>query len=448
MKTRVKSWIPEAGELTENWQFRKYLDSHKENFPNEFASLDYESSRIEDISGNINWVKRVNVPDTTNNTTLVVKHVPLDGRLSRFPSIRFSPSRLDFDHAWLLHATGALKDTKHLRVPMIYDFDPELRLLVMEDLGTTSLSETLTRSMSGHYESPQEPSKKVPFNLAQGSEEVFSEKCLSNILELAESLGRGMALINSSENSLQSQTQANKTNIPVRNPAARENRPYIFHMHLDQPQFVADIWRARETQTRENSTKTGLPPSHRNFICLEDRLNLQARMLRDLSEDLVPALKRLDANFENCPDPVFTHGDLHTGSLIVDQIKNSIGVIDAELADPGPASFDLGLLTAHLIAELDFDLVPEVADKLVSSYMEELGQGSSNIQKKREAQSRLLEETSLYAGAEILRRLMGPAGFSAPVERDKFEFLFEFSCKLLLDPTKSRKTLFPELEKN
>lgn len=404
-KIAQKAWLPQGGELVEDWEFRKYLDSTKSLFPGEFSVYNYESADVEDISGNINRVKRVKIKDTVNNTALIIKHVPKDGTLARFPTIQFSPSRLEYDRMWLKFASDALKENTRLRVPKIYHFDPELRCLVMQDLGLDSLAQALNKNYFNHDELV-----KSVADIGEGLAGIHFRQTI------AETMDEYGANRTSSDNS-------KITFMP--NPAARENRPYIFSLHLDRPDLVAELWRN----------------SNHAIISLDERLSYQFRFIETYAERIKPVMNQLVSKLDEKEGAVFVHGDLHTGSLILGESNPlAIGIIDAELADFGPAGLDLGLLLAHLIAGIDFNFnkVPEIAESFIGSYVRR----SASFENTK---SPTLEDVCLYTGAEILRRLMGPAGFNSPIEKEKFEFLLEFSCKLILEPTKSSRNLFPEL---
>ena len=78
--------------------------------------------------GNINWVRRVRAPD---GQSWIIKQAR--EQLEKFPQYRADTRRILIEASWIRHA--ATVDPDHC-CPTILDFDPDQRVLVLEDLGT------------------------------------------------------------------------------------------------------------------------------------------------------------------------------------------------------------------------------------------------------------------------------------------------------------------------
>ena len=96
------------------------------------------------------------------------------------------------------------------------------------------------------------------------------------------------------------------------------------------------------------------------------------------------------------------HGDLHTGSVLVNE--HDIAVIDAEFALFGPPSFDIGNVMAHLVmdsAGLAFPL-----GAALETFWQSVVQHAALTQ---EEQGEMLSQSIGFCGVEIARRLVVPA---------------------------------------
>lgn len=108
-----------------------------------------------------------------------------------------------------------------------------------------------------------------------------------------------------------------------------------------------------------------------------------------------------------------THGDLHTGSVLVQD--NTAKVIDAEFAFYGPIGFDLGLYWAnYLLAHFSHQDNPHVQSALKTAikqtwqtYTTEFEM--TNTQLKAQTLENIFHEAIGFTGLEILRRLIGAA---------------------------------------
>ena len=108
-----------------------------------------------------------------------------------------------------------------------------------------------------------------------------------------------------------------------------------------------------------------------------------------------------------------THGDLHTGSVLVQD--NIAKVIDAEFAFYGPVGFDLGLFWAnYLLAYFAHQDNPRVQSALKTAirqtwqtYTTEFQM--TDIQLKAQTLENIFHEAIGFAGLEMLRRIIGAA---------------------------------------
>lgn len=108
-----------------------------------------------------------------------------------------------------------------------------------------------------------------------------------------------------------------------------------------------------------------------------------------------------------------THGDLHTGSVLVQ--GHTAKVIDAEFAFYGPVGFDLGLYWAnYLLAHFAHQDNPHVQSALKTAikqtwqtYTTEFEMTDTEL--KAQTLENILHEAIGFTGLEILRRLIGAA---------------------------------------
>lgn len=343
---------------------------------------------LEDLSGNINRVKRLSISLTTGDTSLIVKHVPEAGRLAGYPTLFFSSDRLDFDNQWLTTAATVLnkENGQGLKIPEILHYDSLNRTMIMEDLGRKSLSEALPG---------------------------FRDATAA-LVDLLTKAGRELAHVHTRAGAL-----ARKTC----NKAATDNRPYLFSYHIKEPELVSSIW-------KDNGD---------DGIGIDERRELQTAFLRTHLSKVEPILDRLSSSFSKKKQKdkrakVYCHGDLHTGSVMLfEENQNScLAIIDAEFCDQGPPGFDPGVLTAHLMAELlvlgySKTDTRNILTAFPAAYIQSLDDFPS-------PKEDLEQEILLYTGAELLRRLLGPAGFNRTLSREQFEELLERSIVLLTKP--------------
>ena len=128
------------------------------------------------------------------------------------------------------------------------------------------------------------------------------------------------------------------------------------------------------------------------------------------------------------PSPHLTHGDLHTGSVLVHD--EEIAVIDAEFALFGPISFDIGNLFAHIIMD---GFGREFSSNLaIVAFWESFIQNSKLTCKELEA---IFSQSVGFCGVEIARRLVVPAKSPALESLKSIEEAYAqmdaLSCKLI-----------------
>ena len=108
-----------------------------------------------------------------------------------------------------------------------------------------------------------------------------------------------------------------------------------------------------------------------------------------------------------------THGDLHTGSVLVQD--NTAKVIDAEFAFYGPVGFDLGLYWAnYLLSYFSHHGALGVQSALKAAIVQTWHTYSAefkmvNAELKAQILQNIFHDAVGFAGLEILRRLIGAA---------------------------------------
>ena len=347
------------------------------------------TAETENLSGNINRVRRVRFQSIAGNSpSYVVKHVPKGGQLERYPTIIFPDSRLSFEARWLHFCSGS-GQSNIVKAPKIIHFGNGNRTLIMEDLKPCI---TL-----GEYCQTGNELKVVLAELGRFLLDIHRASI-------------GAAIVPS-------------------NPTAALNRPYAFSKPIAEPEAMCELWRAKQKDRVTDDRLSSIG------ISFSEQIELQEGYLRKYARQVLPVLQGLESSFKQCSDLVLTHGDLHTDSILILE-NNSIAVIDAELCDYGPAGFDLGTLWAHIWAGLvsidsDREKIFETLAWLVSGYAP-----YSSIRQQSDCAWLLyfLESTAQHCGAEILRRLLGAAGFNARLTISQRQYLLEVATRLLLEP--------------
>ncbi len=155
------------------------------------------------------------------------------------------------------------------------------------------------------------------------------------------------------------------------------------------------------------------------------------------------------------------HGDLHTGSIFINQ--SGIKIIDPEFAYYGPIGYDIGNVLAHLYFPLVLNLVDgkfnvrfndwllassqeiydQVFDKISRIYDEAVvSKLYKNEQFKRTYLADIMSDTLGYAGTEIIRRVVGDSKVKElsliPIEKKIYaeRVLLNFGIKLIKERKK------------
>lgn len=354
-------------------------------------------TQIADLSGNINRVRRITFerPDGSKRS-LVVKHVPANGRLERYPEIVFPESRLEFEVRWFKLAE-LLGSDNVVTTPHLLHFDKEMRVVIMEDLEPEcSLGEFLLQK--------QNAADHLLMHLGQ-----FLRQVHSSSRDVAPS---------------------------VANPSAAQNRPFVFSLPLLEPEKMRSIWEETENKKPQIEQRS-------ERITLDERIRLQEHYLKGQLQQVLPTVLELERTFNQGHSGVLTHGDLHTESILV-LAGERLGVVDAELCDYGCPGFDLGMFCAHLwacrlVAGMDQREVAGELGCFMAAYANDLFEsGNSSLE---EAWA-LYESSIAHCGAEILRRLLGAAGFAFPLTVSRFERLLADATTFLIKPKEHVRTLF------
>jgi len=174
---------------------------------------------------------------------------------------------------------------------------------------------------------------------------------------------------------------------------------------------------------------------------MEDETNAELPELSDIAErfandvELKTKILQLKYKFMNQSDALL-HGDLHTGSIMINQDETYI--IDSEFAFVGPMGFDLGALIANLVMSwvshvvqddesIYADLILETINSVWRKFDKKfrilwiktpqsalLTKGFANDQVFSTYQDQymhtLLQESIGFAGCKIIRRQFGIAG--------------------------------------
>lgn len=184
-----------------------------------------------------------------------------------------------------------------------------------------------------------------------------------------------------------------------------ENTSFSYKDGIDELQNITKLF------VFENPFGENYPSG---FICQESNLHwVRSNIFENNEVQLIR--KKLQNNYYSSTECLL-HGDLHTGSILINQ--ENMYIIDPEFSKLGPVSFDLGMLIANLIMiriASDFYLETEKTKqvnfkKWLTNVVEEiwikvfpiLGRDANHI-------NTLKQETIGYCGIEIIRRVIGEA---------------------------------------
>ncbi len=316
------------------------------NIPDEAGVL------VDDISGNINRVRRLLFIDdfTGSKQGVVIKTVPENGCLERYPNIRFPEDRLSFEYQYFRLAEEAAETHEELAhwVPGLWHAakdspDGLIRALVLEDL-------TPALTLQAHV------LRRV----------AVPETFLTD-------LGCKLALFHSwSAQNLEPHTPSN--------PSAAMNRPFVLTHPFEQAETLGNQWAMQDE-------------------CWRNRL--QDSFMRQFREALLPQARLLLSGFRDEGFNVLTHGDLHAESIFI--ISDNPVVIDAELCDVGAAWFDTGMVLAHFRMLSVAGNQRLSAESFLKAYCDTLDKEIGIIPEN------LIKNTFQLAGFEIIRRILGVA---------------------------------------
>lgn len=305
--------------------------------------------RIEEI-GDGNLNTVYRVSDATHTEhSIVLKHAPPYIKILG-PDYPLSIERLTFEaRALELYARFA-NDT----VPTQYDFDPEAAVIAMEDLRDAHV---------------------LRDDLINGTVDTT----------IAEQIGRFMG------------TAHSRTYINNIDSATAEHYKQQFANTTMQAITADYVFTFPFTEHETNFWTPGLEPEIQRLKADTDFLE-QAEHLKQI--------------FLTAQQGI-THGDLHTGSVLVQD--NTAKVIDAEFAFYGPVGFDLGLYWAnYLLAHFAHQDNQRVQSALKTA----IGQTwqtytttfeMTDTELKTQTLENIFHEAVGFAGLEILRRLIGAA---------------------------------------
>ena len=239
-------------------------------------------------------------------------------------------------------------------VPELYDFDAETAVIVMEDLRDAQV---------------------LRADLIAGSVDI----------DIAEQIGRFMGTVHS------------RTYVENLDSTTVQQYRQQFANTTMQSITADYVFTFPYTEHETNFWTTGLEP---------DVQQLKA------DTDFLQQAETLKRVFLTAQQAV-THGDLHTGSVLVQ--NNTAKVIDAEFAFYGPVGFDLGLYWANYLlsyfshqdtVDAQSALKTAIA-KTWHTYTLEFRTVDATLQKQTLQQ--IFHEAVGFAGLEMLRRLIGAA---------------------------------------
>lgn len=354
-----------------------------------FSKNSVQDAEVENLSGNMNRVRRIRLKLACGDAvSFVIKHVPEGGKLGRYPSIVFPESRLAFEIVWFGLGERVRPDCS-VQTPVVLNVSDDGRTLIMEDLSPLCSLGDLMREV---------PAARAGVVLS--------------------ALGGFLAYVH----------KTSVGSVEFSNPGAALNRPYVFRLPFEEPERMRMIW---QHQAQGSEQKRG-------GVDLEELTRLQGLYLRKWQERVCPVLIELERAFKQGRLLVLTHGDLHADSVLV-LPDHKLGVVDAELCDFGASAFDLGMLSAHILActvasELGHSVMASRLSAFLTGYMDAFWTGSEAAAAEKKT---LLKETAMYCGAEILRRLLGAAGFPFALTSEQFQVLLDASTRLLLSPADS-----------
>lgn len=337
---------------------------------------------IEDISGNINYVSRVEFKNlhSLESHSIIIKSVPPEGRLARYPKIIFPKNRLAFEYFYYQYSEKISEESPELSnwTPRLLHWEEKLAILLIKDLA---------------------PSKTLESFLLEGlilPKPVFFQY-----------LGKKLGKFHQSSALLSSESVRHK------NPSAQANHPYIFTMPFDSPEKIKSIW-----QTNNESTF---------------RFDLQEMFLSVYGNELLPIARTMEAALYDDENKVLSHGDLHGDSIFVVD-DTTVTVIDAELCDVGAAWFDVGTMSAHFLLLSAATGLKIPVEFFLEGYFSTFF-SERVVQKSK--QLNFVQQVYRMTGFEVIRRIIGAANASYFQEPLKCKNLLERAAIWILNPPTS-----------
>ena len=281
--------------------------------------------------------------------SLVLKHAPPYIKILG-PDYPLSTERLTFES----RALDVYNRLAGGTVPVQYDFDVDAAVIVMEDLRDAG---------------------------------VLRDALIAGIVDtaIAEQVGRFMGIVHS-------HTYVNN----IGDASAQHYRQQFANVTMQS--ITADyVFTFPFTEHETNFWTPGLEP---------DVQHLKA------DTDFLRQAEHLKRIFLTAQQGV-THGDLHTGSVLVQ--NDTAKVIDAEFAFYGPVGFDLGLYWANYFlsyfshqGNLSVQSALKTAvGQVWDTYTAEFSMADAGL--KSEVLGNIFQDAAGFAGLEMLRRLIGAA---------------------------------------
>lgn len=331
-------------ELTKH-TIQQYLHEHYSEIG--FFKEDTQLESLEIGDGNLNYVFRVF--DASNpERSLVVKQAPPYIKILG-PDYPLPPERLTFEYQALKTYTEFARDT----VPILYFFDRESAILVMEDLQEYRLLRD--DLIDGHVN-----------------------------LSIPVEIGRFLGIIHS----------------------------ITHHEELDDKilkQYKHDF----NNKVMQNITADYVftfPFTEHETNYYSEGLKREVDQLKS-DEEFLQQTTQLKSKFQNIQQGL-THGDLHTGSIMVN--GESAKVIDSEFAFYGPIGFDVGLFLANYLlsyySHTDYsDVQTKIKSAVVDTWNTYTDEFKIDKRLKETILQNIFHESVGFIGMEMLRRIIGAA---------------------------------------
>jgi 5-methylthioribose kinase len=304
--------------------------------------------------GNMNRTLRARL---TNGSLILKQSVPF---VAKYPSIAAPPERIAVEAAFYAATAGSAAVAA--RLPRVLGYDPDNRLLALEDLGAAS-------DLTACYADPA----------------VLGGERRAALLDW---LGL-----------LHTYRLADPDPILANHPMRQLNHAHIFEIPLRADNGV-DL----------DAITPGLTAVARELYA-NATLNDRMRALGDIYLGRAP----------HPSQAVLLHGDYYPGSWLADD--TGVYVIDPEFAFVGPAEFDVGVLIAH------FTFARISQQELAAS-----------LEHYRTSAGFSLSLALAFAGAEVIRRLLGVAQLPLDADLALKGAWLAAACTFLMTRWESRET--------